>query len=358
MTTSRFNPAERGVFFPSGPRLLYVFYPYGQMAGNGPRAGFAKKSFARGRFAKFWRACCAFLRGGGRHGLRIWAKMKAQNAFACDQGQSLRCHVFFLLIFAVLHLGSPAPATAQSNPDLSAQHFPNTVKINDGEWQVSVLEGEHELDQSGPLISLEMPAAATVSETQDVVDIFVAACLAIVSSLAAGDDGDALLGEIEYLNFRVDKDGESLLPYFFGQKLSDGKCSGTFSFQMPTLSEPFSKHNPNDEFLSVLHSWGLRKPEVSLIRSTSGNFLEIEYELLSAFARDPSTLNTMALCIHGLGNVDRSESVFGLAVGEGRFSMAKIELAAPSSGGFLNFRRIIGKVEVPIVDDQCVPPEQ
>ncbi len=251
----------------------------------------------------------------------------------------------------IVAFGAAAIWSLWCNSSVAQSALPD-IEIFGAQWKTEL--GDDSADFEGQRVSvvLKPPAGTNFVGVDQVVETFREACGQIVARPADFSSSQHALDDLTFVHMAVEIGEQSLYPYLFSQRVANGACTGTISFIMPNLKEPFSKHDPNEELLSILNLWGLGAPEVSFTVGTKGRALEVDVPLLPNFERDPSSLNAMAICIHSLANIEASFKWLGVPTRAENYPSIKIDLVQAQLGGLT---RVLGRAEFGVEDGKCVP---
>ncbi len=231
------------------------------------------------------------------------------------------------------------------------------IVVNGREWQTTRVDFGPDSDIMGVKFHLTKPDDVVYQSHQEIGVSIIGACNVILKNRETMLQDVSSVDGPDHIFFEVTSGEGRAWPYALRVAVDGGNCTSRFSFVMSALDDPFSKHLPSDEALSVFHTWGLGAPEIAFETGSSGKTLAVEFAVAEGFERNLAEVPALAFCIHSIANLERTVAVGPLTFDVANYTKIEVEIVQRSSGFFSTSTSVIGRAVFGQKDGLCVPYE-
>lgn len=227
------------------------------------------------------------------------------------------------------------------------------------QWKTRLIEDDPDHRTYAIWLHAEAPDVFLAKGDDLPVDTLLAICNAVVSDRETFMPETADYDALEHIDLNLLVNDQKLFIHDISIYVRNGECSQTLAFDyVASRVGKFSKHELETENMSVLEAWGLRPGQISFASGTEGKRIEMEFELLDEFDRDPTKINVAALCVFTLLSLNEQHSVLGLTVDPSKYTQMKISLQSTRSFVLFHYTSGYGSAEMEIADGKCVGVEE
>ena len=264
--------------------------------------------------------------------------------------------VVLLGVLTVLRAVLGTPETpAQNSAQREGTPGP-AVEVAGQVFDTLIIPGEGDHDTLATQVHFVSREEVFALKTEEVTKTLVDMCNAVVSRLDQLSLNRLKVDAINHVDLNVVAGGQKALLLDVSVFVRNGVCQEEFLFEpIDPEEEAFSKHTQNEMVGAFLHSWGVEQQNLKFTKSTSGNRIEVDYNLLSAFDRDAKSVNVLALCVATLAALKPETKVFVVTVAPANYPEMRIKVAKTRSAGGFSVTTGGGSASLPIENGRCLP---
>ncbi len=221
-------------------------------------------------------------------------------------------------------------------------------------WQTTYFEGEGDHNTYAIWTHLEAPEGTDLSALPMDGAMWASLCEAVLAQAAAFVPEGVDPRGMDHVDLNLVVGGQKALIHDITVLISDGACIERFYFErLEAGEEIFSAHSVDDHVAALIYAWGMEQTGLTYKNSNGDRSIEVDYDVLSSFGRDPQEVNLLALCVLTLANINKEVNLYVLKINPANYPVMKISLVTKSGAGLVSFSRGYGSGTITLKDGTC-----